>query len=209
MDNLIGVGAIVEAVASLDSLHGMAIDASLIIKNKTGHRMCEKALSRDYAGKKAGCHATNLSLYPDADSVKISNRLMCLGFNHFIGPGQPWQLECYPHPALIEIFGLDERHLYKKGTVVQKRRGQCELVDMLVSLQKSPVLKLSLPNQFRHYVDPDRILGLRGRALKHNEDVLDAIICLYIAGLYQIDHPGKIYGDAEGGYIYIPKVTCI
>lgn len=204
VENLFGVDAIVDALSSLEDLHGIALDASLIINNVTGQRPCEREITRDYGSKKAGCHASNLTLYPDPDSVKISRRLERLGFNHCCGPDQPWMLECYPHPALIEIFGLVERHLYKKGPVEQRRSGQCELASMLLSLSASPVLKLLVPDSFRHYFDSERIRGLKGSALKHNEDVLDAVVCLYVAGLYQAGHPGKVYGGKEDGYVYVP-----
>jgi predicted RNase H-like nuclease len=46
---------------------------------------------------------------------------------------------------------------------------------------------------------------LKGQALKTNEDALDAIVCLYIAGLYAINHRGKTFGDLDLGYIWVPS----
>ena len=37
-----------------------------------------------------------------------------------------------------------------------------------------------------------------------NEDYLDSLICLYIAGLYAVGHPGELFGDTVSGYIWVP-----
>lgn len=203
--DLFGVESILDSLGSTNDLHGIAIDASLIINNQTGQRACERLIGKAYAKKKATCHASNLTLYPDADSVKLSQKLCELGFTHIGNRKSPWQLECYPHPAIIEIFSLYERHQYKKGSVEDKRRGQCELADMLMLLAQSKVLRLVVPEEFRQYFDNQIIRSLRGSKLKHNEDVLDAIVCLYVAGLYQIGNREKVFGGIEEGYIYVPQ----
>ena len=43
--------------------------------------------------------------------------------------------------------------------------------------------------------------NLGERALKHNEDALDAIVCLYIAGLYQAGYGSKVFGKASEGHL--------
>jgi predicted RNase H-like nuclease len=90
-----------------------------------------------------------------------------------------WQIECYPHPALIELFNLKKRHQYKKGRVVDKKRGQCQLAELLLNLTQSPVLRLTVPDGFSQPLRNDFIESLSGTTLKQNEDVLDAIVCLY------------------------------
>ena len=208
-EGLYGPDNILACLAAIDSLHGITIDGPTIIRNASGRRPCEGELSSEYGGRKAGCHASNLLRYPEADSVTIGNQLEAEGFTHLGNAEQPWQLECYPHPALIEMFQLHERHLYKKGRVDQKRQGQIQLASMLLSLEAASFLRLRVPDEARVYFDGEAISALKGKALKHNEDVLDAIICLYIAGLYQLDQRGRVFGDAQSGYIYVPQVSCI
>lgn len=193
------------------ALRGVAVDASLIINNLHGRRRCEAELTGVYRSRKAGCHPTNLTLYPDPGSVRLSRELAAAGFEHLGRPPAKWQIECYPHPAIIEIFGLPERLAYKKGPVAARRAGQARLAGLIASLGSSPVLELQIPPGLSPYTDPDRIQGLRGAALKHNEDVLDAIVCLYVAGLYHLDVSrgsgaanGTVYGDTRDGYIYVP-----
>lgn len=125
----------------------------------------------------------------------------------------PWQIECYPHPAIVEMFGLPERHKYKKCTVAERRFGQIQLEMMIKSLATSSVLKLVLLDDVFKLLDEHYIAGLSGlsglsgqsgQSLKSNEDGLDALICLYIAGLYQRQASAAVYGDTIDGYIWVP-----
>jgi predicted RNase H-like nuclease len=209
-EDLDSVEAIIEFATRHDDIVGIAIDAPLIINNAVGQRSCERQLSRAYGARKASCHTSNLGLYPDPPSVELANALAKLGFVHLGRPGQShWQIECYPHPAIIEIFGLQERHQYKKGSAAQKREGQIALAKLLQRLAKSPVLKLHIDERLSSYLSESEILSKRGRALKKNEDALDAIACAYIAGLYALGAPGAVFGDAQEGYIYVPQVCCL
>lgn len=62
-------------VSELDDLRGIAIDAPLIIRNTSGQRSCERELNREYGSRFAGAHPSNLTLYPDADAIKLSAEL--------------------------------------------------------------------------------------------------------------------------------------
>lgn len=201
--DLFPVKQLMQHLRDIDGLTGVAIDASLLIPNQTGQRPCEKALSRVYGSRGAACHASNTTLYPQADSVALSRQLSREGFQHL---GQTkWQIECYPHPAMIEIFGLERRLLYKKGSVTQKRAGQKQLAELIGRLNNSPVLPLEIAPDLQIYFDPAEIDQLAGRSLKSNEDVLDAVICLYIAGLYALNAQGMVFGDTQAGYIWVPQ----
>ena len=197
---------IVEQLTKHGDLQGIAIDAPLIIKNELGQRECEKALSRDYGGRKASCHTSNKRLYPEALSVKLSSILQTQGFDHLAT--SKWQIECYPHPSLIECFDLPERLAYKKGSVADRKAGQIELANLILSLECSKVLPLILPKDIKVLLSAPYISSLKGRSLKSNEDALDAIVCLYIAGLYSIKASSITYGDADLGYIFVPQVKC-
>ncbi|MEZ8826964.1 DUF429 domain-containing protein [Vibrio amylolyticus] len=183
------------------------MDAPLIIENPTGQRECEKALSRDYGSRKASCHPSNQSLYPNALSVNLASALKERGLQHLAQ--KSWMIECYPHPSIIECFDLSERHAYKKGRVADKKQGQVALAGYLLQLEHSNVLALKIPKELKVLLSEAYIQSLKGQALKSNEDALDAIICLYIAGLYQMRVPGKTYGDIERGYIWVPQMICI
>jgi predicted RNase H-like nuclease len=196
----------IRTVLAEERLHGLAVDAPLIINNLTGQRPCEKALSANYRSRFAGCHPSNQTLYPNALSVQLANQLSRIGFQHLGSADRPWQIECYPHPSIVEMFGLPERHKYKKGTVAERRFGQIQLAMMIKSLAKSSILKLVLPDDVLKLLDEHYIAGLSAQSLKSNEDGLDAVICLYIAGLYQERANSLVYGDTIDGYIWVPTV---
>ena len=208
--DLDSIGAIMEFVGGYPDVMGLAIDAPLIINNMMGQRPCERELSRVYGARNASCHTSNLTLYPAASSVDLGNRLVRKGYSHLGRPQDSrWQIECYPHPAIIEMFGLDERLPYKKGKVDAKRRGQIRLAGLIRQLADSPVLSLSIDPCFDSYLEEFSIANKRGAALKKNEDTLDAIICTYIAGLYARDAASSIFGSADEGYIYVPQAYCL
>lgn len=179
---------------------GIAIDAPLIIPNQTGQRDCERQVGRQYGNKGACCHTSNLDLYPDALSVQLSRQLLAAGFTH--QQGKHWQIECYPHPALIEIFGLDYRLAYKKGLAKDKRAGQIQLAQYLLSLANHPQMPMQIPSSCADWLQPQVINDLKGTALKQNEDRLDALVCLYIAFRH---HQGQslCFGSTEQGHIVI------
>lgn len=202
-----GLSEIVDFIHATDDLAGIAIDASLIINNKHGKRACEAELSKVYSSRWASCHATNQTLYPDAFSVRLASFLESAGFEH-LGRSK-WQIECYPHASIIECFGLAKRLLYKKGKVPEKRNGQGKLSSYISRLADSPSLPLIVPEHLGKFFASEEIEKLRGQALKSNEDSLDAVICLYTAGLYAIGAEGIAYGDTEDGYIWVPQGKCI
>lgn len=202
-----GIDAVLDQINGISDLAGIAIDAPLIINNAPGQRPCEKEIGRKYGSRYASCHTSNTTLYPEAASVYLSRCMLDTGFQHL--KGSRWQIECYPHPAIIEIFGLKERLKYKKGKGAEKREGQKALAVLLSELSRSSELKLAFDRPTQKYLHLDYIESLEGQELKSNEDALDAIVCLYIAGLYAIDFKGRTFGEVDSGYIRVPGDICI
>lgn len=184
-------------------LDGIAVDAPLIINNESGQRACEAELNRVFRSAKAGCHPSNLSLYPDAPSVALANLLRGMGFVH-LGNARRFMFECYPHPSMVELFGWQERLLYKRGSVRERKEGQVTLASALRSLQAAK-LGLSIPDDMQNRLEPDYVRSLKGSAVKDNEDALDALMCLYIAALYATGVEGYCFGDVQNGYVWVPK----
>jgi predicted RNase H-like nuclease len=189
----------------------VAIDAPLIIPNKTGQRPCETLVGKQYSARHASCHSSNLSLYPLAASVHLASQLVSRGFRHAPDVAHPESqrvmLEVYPHPALLELFRLPSIIKYKKGNIVRKRSGQRELQERLKELSLfAPPLE-STP-RLSEFLATDTNL-LWGATLKANEDELDAIVCAYIAYYYWFWGPcgTRLFGDVNSGYIIIPIGT--
>ncbi len=203
-----GREAVLAAVGAEKQLAGIAVDGPLIINNATGKRPGETAVSRRFASRGAATHASNLSLYPNADTVWLAKQLEAQGFDHAVAPPQRFQLECYPHAALIEIFELPKRLLYKRKpgvNIAGQRDGQVALARLLRTLSNRQPLALDT-TACRRWLNEDRIQLLRGQALKDNEDVLDALVCLYVAGLFA-GGGCEVLGDIRKGYIVVPKPT--
>ena len=204
--NVLGFETIVSLLDNANDLRGVAIDAPLLINNQTGRRRCESELSAAYGSRWASTHSSNLEKYPDAAPVRLGNLLAERGHRHLGDPIEGrWQIECYPHPAIIEVFSLDKRLAYKKGNVAARRLGQARLARLLRTLERDPVLPLSIDEDAQDVLDESRIATLTGAQLKTNEDGLDAIVCLYIAGLYAAGAPTQVFGDAVDGYIVVPE----
>jgi predicted RNase H-like nuclease len=223
----IGIGALEKDCLNIEAIHpsvfgltniqdlllattdvvGIAIDAPLVINNETGQRLCERELSRVYGARKASCHTSNKNLYPNAMSVLLAKHLKRHGFNHC--DGDKWQIECYPHPAIIECFGLPERLLYKKGKVCSRKEGQAKLGMLLKQLEKSAILQLKVPAKVSHYLEHEYIFSLKGQALKSNEDALDAVLCTYIAALKHNKVKSSLFGTVDSGYIWVPTTYCL
>jgi predicted RNase H-like nuclease len=189
----------------------VAIDAPLVIGNQEGQRHCETLIGNRYGARHASCHTSNLSLYPQAASVHLASQLISQGFRHAPDLGHPENqrvmLEVYPHPALLELFGLPSIIKYKKGNVARRRSGQRELQQRLgeLALLAPPLERTRTLSEFLA-TDTN---SLRGAALKANEDALDAIVCAYIAYYYWFwgSRGTCLFGDVDSGYIIVPIGT--
>ncbi|MDV2988814.1 MAG: DUF429 domain-containing protein [Dehalogenimonas sp.] len=207
---LSGLNELKSIILLQEELYGVAIDAPLVMQNSFGQRHCERQVSVDFGGRGASCHSSNLERYPNPAGVELSRHLESLGFEHLRhADNGKFQIECYPHPAIIEIFSLPKRLAYKKGPTDAKKQGQVILSNYIKALGRSNVISLSIIDEFQTYLDHSYIRSLSGEALKTNEDVLDSIICVYIAALFSHSVPHKCYGSVEDGYIYVPKQPCV
>ena len=189
----------------------VAIDAPLIIRNHTRQRPCERLIGKRFGKYKASAHSSNLTLYPEAGSVRLASELKKRGFAHDVSPQSDrrrpgrWFFEVYPHPAQVVLFGLSERIPYKKGNVGQRRRGLQSLRGHIWQTLggATPPLLSNLTLERLLSVDVE---SLRGRTLKQYEDRLDALFCAYLALYYWTwgAERNEMMGDMKTGYIVNP-----
>lgn len=186
----------------------IAVDAPTLIPNATGSRLPDK-LSHKYFGKyHAGCYPANQNL-PFADrTINFGLELESRGFAH--APTieaqklSRYQIEVFPHPAIVNLFNLERILKYKKGRLSDRRleliKLQNYLLDILPSL--SPSLRtLRLCGSFPLEIPTT------GAALKATEDQLDSLICAYVAAYwwYWGEERNLVLGDRTTGYIIIPQ----
>lgn len=186
----------------------IAVDAPTLIPNATGSRLPDK-LSHKYFGKyHAGCYPANQNLLFAERTVNFGLELESRGFAHAptIEPQKlsRYQIEVFPHPAIVNLFNLERILKYKKGRLNERRLELIKLQNYLLDILpcfSPPLSSLRLCGSF-----PSEI-PTTGAALKATEDKLDSLICAYVAAYwwYWGEQRNLVLGDRTTGYIVIPQ----
>jgi histidinol-phosphate phosphatase family protein len=195
----------------------IAIDAPLAVPNESGGRPCDRQVAAVFSRFEAApypANRRNLARYGGLRAERIRQQLQQLGFRHdpLVTRRIPTRqvVEVFPHPATVSLFHLDRTLKYKarQGRGYSLRwRELSRLREHLRSLADGEP-PLYLPP----HVAQMPIEGLRGKAFKEAEDLLDAVVCAYSA-LYAWHHGPRgsaIYGpetaDAftDEGHIVVP-----
>ncbi len=188
----------------------IAVDAPTLIPNATGMRQPDR-LAHQYFGRyHAGCYPANLGRPFAARTLGFGRQLEALGFAHApeLEPQRPgrYQIEVFPHAAIVQLFRLDRILKYKKGRVAERRaelrRLQVLLAEQLPAREPSLTWPTGLP--------PDLARDLttcRGAELKAVEDRLDSLVCAYVAAYwwYWGLARNQVLGDRASGYIVVPQ----
>jgi predicted RNase H-like nuclease len=181
----------------------VAVDAPLVIRNRTGIRDAERAMNREFRRFHAGCHAANLGR-PFAQKVlAFSRRLTDLGFGHGAEmkareKGR-FQIEVHPHAATVNLFNLSRIVKYKRGRRADRAKELRRLRRLMLS--RLPLLRPALSL---------RLPGIpKAGNLKPVEDQIDAVLCAYIAAHWWFwgTRRNHVYGCGETGYIVVPART--
>lgn len=179
----------------------VAVDAPLVIRNRTGIRDAERDLNHEFRRFHAGCHAANLGR-PFAEKVlSFSRRLSALGFAHgaemTARQNGRFQIEVHPHAATVSLFDLPRIVKYKRGRRADRAKELRRLRQLMLSRLPSldPALPLRLPG-----------VPHRGN-LKPVEDKIDAVLCAYIAAhwWFWAGRKNRVYGGNAAGYIVVPR----
>ena len=186
----------------------IAVDAPTIINNQTGMRLPDKLTHKHFGRYHAGCYPANLNLAFSIRTVGFGKSLSSRNFAHAptIKPQKlgRYQIEVFPHPATINLFGLSKILKYKKGRIAERRLELNKLRDYIVNVL--PELEPALcPNSLTEIpIIPDRCTG---KELKDIEDRLDSLLCAYVGAYWWYWGEGKnmVLGDLDNGYIVIPQ----
>lgn len=195
----------IDACVSPEEPAGVAVDAPTLIPNATGMRLPDRLAHKHFGRYHAGCYPANLGLPFAQRTVQLGLSLEARGFAHAptIQPQVPirFQIESFPHPAMVHLFGLSRILKYKKGTVAERRAELIKLRHYVLTVL--PTLTPAL------HFEPDQTLPdipTRGVDLKAVEDRLDSIVCAYIAAhwWYWGEARNWVLGDRTQGYIVVP-----
>ncbi len=186
----------------------IAVDAPTIINNQTGMRLADKLTHKYFGRYHAGCYPANLGLAFADHTTGFGHSLLAKNYHHAptIEPQQlgRYQIEVFPHPATINLFGLTRIIKYKKGKISDRRRELNKLrgyiTDILPNLE--PALSLAVINQIPTIAEKQT-----GKELKAIEDQLDSLLCAYIAAhwWYWGEAKNLVLGNLDNGYIVIPN----
>ncbi|MEM8780569.1 MAG: DUF429 domain-containing protein [Cyanobacteria bacterium P01_G01_bin.49] len=190
----------------------VAVDAPTIIPNLTGTRLPDKLTHRFFGRYHGGCYPANLQR-PFADrTVGFGISLKEKGFIHSptIDPKKlgRYQIEVYPHPAIVHLFKLKRILKYKKGKLADRTLELMKLQDYIIDFLPSyePHLTLS-SSDLKRLKQLSLSSKITGNALKSIEDQLDSLICAYIGAYwwYWGVEKNLVLGNIETGYIIVPS----
>jgi len=181
-----------------------AVDAPTIIPNATGMRVPDRLAHRCYGRYHAGCYPANQSRPFAARLVAFGQALESRGLRHAptMRPRQAgrYQIEVFPHPAMVNLFQLPRILKYKKGRLADRRAELSRLRQLMLTVLPNlepalNILSTDLP-----------VIPQTGRALKAVEDQLDSVICAYVAAHYWWwgCDLNQVLGSHAEGYIVVP-----
>lgn len=189
----------------------IAIDAPLIVPNRTGRRVAEEVVGNLFRKYDAGAHPANrqrLSQWSGKiRGEEIAKLLTKEGFEHnpYLKRSKNTRafFEVYPHPSMVVLFGLDRilRYKAKPKRDYEFRWNEFERYHSHLKKLRSADPAMDLPSDLLS-ID---LRSLKGNALKSHEDTLDAVFSAYIAQ-YAWVHPDHcaVLGDMKKGYILTP-----
>jgi predicted RNase H-like nuclease len=183
----------------------VAVDAPTLIPNAAGMRVPDRLAHKYFGRYHAGCYPANLSRPFASRTVGFGLSLEARGFEHALGiaaqqPGR-YQIESFPHAAMVHLFQLDRILKYKKGLLAERQSGLAQLRQCII--HHLPLLEPGLD------LEPDLLpeIPKTGAALKAVEDQLDSLICAYIAAHWWYWGLARnwVLGDRQSGYIVVPN----
>ncbi len=181
----------------------VAIDAPLIVKNATGSRPAEKALSKDFRRFDAGTHPTNTGKPEFAAGSRGARVAKLLGLDIDPRSGRARRaIEVYPHSASIVLFGLGKILKYKNKPGRDLELLRSELLRLMAHVEATVTTDeawVGLRSQVER--------ATRKSELRVVEDQVDAAVCAVVAFVaHRTPDLVTTYGDLDTGYIVTPTL---
>lgn len=178
----------------------VAVDAPLIVPNKSGMRVPERLIGKKFGAFGASAHTSNTAKF----GHELPRAMQLAGrFGWVVDPttpsgaGQTVCIEVYPHPAIVGLFDLGYRLDYKKGNDERRAPGFDALMSHLESIPELVLGESPRWTELRALVAQPK-----PGDLNRVEDELDAILCAHLAWLWHHRREAlHVYGSLEDGYI--------
>ncbi len=190
----------------------VAIDAPLIVPNEEGSRPVDRQITQTFGRYGAGCYPAYRNRPGSCTrGEQLVAELARAGFvqDPYLRTQVPVRsvFEVYPHPATIALFQLKHTIKYKMrpDRTLDFRRSELERLRGYLASLNGHEPAVSIPAAV---ADLD-ISQLRGSAFKRYEDLLDAVLCAYVAYYAWYWGPAgyQVYGDLTRGYILVPMTA--
>jgi predicted RNase H-like nuclease len=198
-----------DEVAAVDGPLVVTIDAPVVYSLE---RSAERKIASIFGRYKAGPHQAHYAVRRGYQAgIDLGYALAKRGFTLNPGPllngnrNRRSAVEVFPHTIHVRLFDLDERILYKKGRVAQKRTGLRQYQGHLEAL-----LEREAPNLLSHpdvacALDAETAQNAKGKSIKRLDDTLDGLTCALAAWLiWKEPERWEMIGDLNG-YIVVPK----
>jgi predicted RNase H-like nuclease len=182
----------------------VAIDMPLSNKPIIGRRAADDAVSRAYGGRKCGTH-TPSSKRPGKISDNLRKGFALAGYPLLTtAMSASGLIEVYPHPALIELATAPERLKYKVGKARNYWPSLSPAERRQMLLRSWAEIAHLLEREIRGVITSLPTLGVNptGVQLKSFEDILDAIVCAWVA-ICALDGRVRGFGDDDAA-IWVP-----
>jgi predicted RNase H-like nuclease len=188
-----------------------AIDAPLVVPNRTGMRPCEAQVTREFGPYHAGAYPANRAnphFDPPRGEVLADRFGWVTDPDVRPGPGVSVAIEVYPHPAMVVLFGLARVLPYKARPGRDVDALRAAFGALLGHLERVCGDRLGLARsarwaEIRHGVAVAR----RKSELRLLEDEIDAVVCAHLAWSWGRGDPAmRVLGDGRSGYIVVPGV---
>lgn len=194
----------------------VGFDAPLAVANPSGRRACEELISRAFGAQGAGAYPSNRSMAAFADGGRAAALAARMGLvldpDEADRAGRGLAVEVYPHSALVALFRLPTRLVYKagRGRGVELRRSEMgRLVALIEALEeRDPCLHAAAGPRWE--LLSSAVAGAdRHVDLERVEDELDAHVCAYVARCLAADRRDRgrrvrVLGDWASGAVVTP-----
>jgi predicted RNase H-like nuclease len=192
----------------------VALDIPLGPQPIIGRRASDKMVTSAYIRRKAGTHSPTAER-PGPISRMLFGQLSACGFKWLHAKASTRHekntrlfIEAYPHPAIIELLGLNERLRYKVGKLKKYWPELDRAAQRKKVVQQLNRLRAALDDEI---LDVKKWLPAAASFLKNGpvsrlkgcEDALDAVVCAWI-GCEFLAGRCVAYGDEESA-IWLPR----
>jgi predicted RNase H-like nuclease len=197
-----GLDAVEAWIAAWSTTDTIAmVDAPLIVRNAAGMRACEREVGRRYGRWKVAANASNTAL-PALAGVSLTRRLAADGWRCADGSGGPpthgrWLYEVFPYTTLVGAaeLGYDrQRPVYKRrlrhltpAAFRELRAANCDELVRRIDRLRAVDPPIDIRSHPATATLRDEPTPLAGRAVKHREDLIDALLCAW-TGLLWLCH---------------------